>query len=233
MGTYVLVHGAWHGGWCWQKMRAPLQEKGHTVFTPTLTGLGERVHLANPDINLTTHIQDILNFLKYEDLHDVVLVGHSYGGMVITGVADQARERIRHLVYLDAFLPEHGQSMQEIRHIQQEDTLDDQWRVRPMARHIQEHALFGVTNPADIAWIRPRITMQPLQTFTQRLYLTRSNPHPRRSYILAEDNAGSSFPAFAARLQEDPQWQVHKLIGGHDIMVTRPQELADLLHAIG
>jgi pimeloyl-ACP methyl ester carboxylesterase len=214
-------------------MRVPLQEKGHTVFTPTLTGLGDRVHLANPDVNLTTHIQDILHVLEYEDLHDVVLVGHSYGGMVITGVADQARERIKQLVYLDAFLPEHGQSMQDIRNIQQETTLDDQWRVPPMPYHMQDTNLFGVTNPADIAWIRPRITMQPIQTLTQQLSLTRSDPHPRRSYILASDNANSSFPKIAARLQEDPHWQVYRLIGGHDVMVTRPQELADLLDTIG
>jgi pimeloyl-ACP methyl ester carboxylesterase len=117
--TYVLVHPAWHGGWCWKKVTPLLQAKGHDVYTPTLTGLGERSHLAHPDVGLETHIQDILNVLKYEDLSDVILVGHSSSGVVITGVADRTPERIAHLVYLDAFVPENGQSMMDIvpRHI--------------------------------------------------------------------------------------------------------------------
>ena len=235
MGIYVLVHGAWQGGWCWKKVRAPLQEKGHSVFTPTLTGLGERVHLANPAVNLTTHIQDIVHMLEYEDLHDVVLVGHSYGGMVITGVADRARERIAHLVYLDAFLPKNGQSLQSIGNTVNENTLSsDGLHVRPMPQHVQENNLFGVTDPRDIEWMRPRISMQPVQTLTEPLSLARTDPHLRRSYILASEGIMGTFRAFATSLQNDPQWRVYTLLGGgHQVMITKPQELADLLHEIG
>src|SRR5437660_801825 len=110
MATFVLVHGAWHGGWCWRKLMPLLRSAGHAVWTPTLTGLGERAHLGNPDVGLSTHVQDVVNVLEYEDLSNVVLVGHSYGGMVITGVAHQMPGRLAHLVYLDAFVPKDGQS---------------------------------------------------------------------------------------------------------------------------
>src|SRR5215211_1043953 len=114
MATFVLVAGAWHGGWCWRKVTPLLRAAGHEVFAPTLTGLGERSHLAHPDVGLTTHIQDIVNLLEYEDLNDVVLVGHSYSGMVITGVAEQVPGRLAHLVYLDAFVPENGQALVDL-----------------------------------------------------------------------------------------------------------------------
>ena len=111
MATYLLVHGAWHGGWCWRRVTDILRAEGHTVFTPTLTGLGERAHLARPEIDLETHISDVLGVLDAEELDDVILCGHSYGGMVITGVADRLPGRIKALVYLDAFVPEHGESV--------------------------------------------------------------------------------------------------------------------------
>ena len=115
MGTFVLVHGAWGGGWAWRPtVGALLREAGHEVFTPTLTGLGERAHLASPDIDLETHINDIVGVIEYENLHDVVLMGHSYGGMAITGVADRVPERLAHLVYVDAFVPEDGQSLADL-----------------------------------------------------------------------------------------------------------------------
>src|SRR5688572_12471656 len=111
MATFVLVHGGWDGGWAWRSVAKDLQAAGHEVFTPTLTGSGERVHLASPEIGLDTHIQDIVNVLRFENLSDVLLVGHSYGGMVITGVAEQMPERIDQLIYLDAFAPRDGESL--------------------------------------------------------------------------------------------------------------------------
>jgi pimeloyl-ACP methyl ester carboxylesterase len=111
MATHVLVHGAWHGGWCWRKVTPLLRAAGHEVYTPTLTGLGERVHLGGPHIDLEMHIQDIVNVLEYGDLRDVILTGHSYGGMVITGVAERAADRLSHLIYLDAFVPSNGESL--------------------------------------------------------------------------------------------------------------------------
>src|SRR5438128_128006 len=104
MATFVLVHGAWHGGWCWKRVTPLLRAAGHEVYATTLTGLGERVHLASPNVGLALHVQDVVGVLEYEDLRDVILVGHSYGGIVISGVADRVPERLRHLVYLDALV---------------------------------------------------------------------------------------------------------------------------------
>src|SRR3984957_20745503 len=111
MATFVLVHGAWHGSWCWKRVRQALQAAGHNVFTPTLTGVADRSHLLSPDVNLDTHIDDVVNLIRWEELSDVVLCGHSYGGMVITGVADALSDRIRSLVYLDAFVPKDGEAL--------------------------------------------------------------------------------------------------------------------------
>ena len=114
MATYLLVHGGWHGGWCWRRVASILREASHEVFTPTLTGLGERAHLLSPEIDLDTHIRDIMGVLKYEDLHDLILVGHSYAGMIITAIAEQAPERLAHLVYLDACIPKNGESLIDV-----------------------------------------------------------------------------------------------------------------------
>src|SRR5438270_1078401 len=133
VSTYVLVHGAWGGSYGWRKVRPLLQQAGHTVFSPSLTGQGERAHLATPEVNLSTHIQDVCNTLWYEDLTDVILVGHSYGGMVVTGVADRMPERIKHLVYLDAFLPGDGQSLYDLGGGTGRDSTD--WRVPMLQRN--------------------------------------------------------------------------------------------------
>ena len=114
MSTFVLVHGAWHGSWCWKRVRKALQDQGHQVFTPTLTGIAERSHLLSPTVNLDTHIDDVVNLIRWEELSDVVLCGHSYGGAVISGVADRIPDRIRSLVYLDAFLLEDGESLHDL-----------------------------------------------------------------------------------------------------------------------
>ena len=168
MATIVVAHGAWSAGWAWKKVRPLLRARGHEVFTPTYTGLGERAHLAAPSINLDTHIRDILNVLEYEDLSGVVLVGHSYGGMVATGVADRARERIRQLIYLDAFVPEDGKALHdyvpaERREAARKEAIDG-WRVQPPVPPPD-------TSPEDVAWITARRMPQPLQAFEQPLRL--------------------------------------------------------------
>src|SRR5215210_6214703 len=136
MSTYVLVHGAWGGSHVWRQFRPLLQQVGHTVYTPSLTGLGERTHLASPQVNLSSHIEDVSSAIWYEDLTDIILVGHSYGGMVVTGVADRMPERIAHLVYLDAFVPASGQSLFDMtaRNADAEPRPDDDWRLPPMKR---------------------------------------------------------------------------------------------------
>src|SRR4051812_34912661 len=131
--TFLVCHGAWSAGWAWKKMHPLMRAAGHRLVTPTYTGLGERVHLANPSIDLETHIEDMLNVITYEDLRDIVLVGHSYGGMVATGVADRARDRVAQLIYLDAFVPEDGQSLFDLNRMAAVKLADtgDGWRVPP------------------------------------------------------------------------------------------------------
>src|SRR5450432_3184905 len=162
MGTTFLVcHGAWGGGFSWKKMHPLMHAAGHRLVTPTYTGLGEREHLANPSIDLETHIQDILNVIKYEDLRDIVLIGHSYGGMVATGVADRARDRIAQLIYLDAFVPKDGQSLHDLNEPGRQRDQDlakagDGWRIPPMPPPPD-------TAPADAAWLAERRIHMPIK----------------------------------------------------------------------
>ncbi|MCX5840433.1 MAG: alpha/beta fold hydrolase, partial [Deltaproteobacteria bacterium] len=160
MAIYVLVHGATAGGWIWQSIPARLRAAGHDAFTLTLTGLGERRHLFSPDITMETHILDVLNVLFFEDLHQVILVGHSYGGAVITGVAEKAAERLSHLVYLDAFVPQDGEAVR--------DLYDP-----PVVHTLTEHYLNGgkslPVNGAEAS--DPRFTEHPLKTFFQPFHL--------------------------------------------------------------
>ena len=227
--TFVLVHGAWHGGWCWKKLTPLLRAAGHEVFTPTLSGLGDRAHLLSPQIGLNTHIADITALLEYEDLHNVILVGHSYGGMVITGVAEVAALRLSHLVFLDAFVPRDGQSLFDtipdhgagMRKIAEES--GDGWNV-PLG-----NATFGVTDAADVAWMTTRITPQPLRSFEEPVRLTdQAALALPRSYILCRQDEPSLFDPFAEQARH-AGWGYYELMTCHDAMITVPEELADIL----
>src|SRR5690349_8803127 len=163
MGIFVLVHGAWHGGWCWRKVVPILRAAGHEVYTPTLTGLGERAHLVSPDIGLSTHIEDIIGVLEYEELQKVVLVGHSLAGGIISGVADRAANRIAHLVYLDASVLRDGECdldcvrPQEREWLETKVRMEGGWLVAP-PKMIHP---FGVTDEADAAWVNSKLTSHP------------------------------------------------------------------------
>ncbi len=231
MATFVLVHGAWHGGWCWQRLTPLLRAAGHEVYTPTLTGLGERVHLLSPAIDLDTHAHDVLGMLECEQLREVILVGHSYGGMVITAVAEQAAERLTHLVYLDAFVPQNGQCLL--------DFLPPQARAQTLARARaegegwrlpaqQEQQPFGVTDPADADWLRGKLSAHPVKTFEQPIQLTNSLASAiPRTFINC--TATGWFTSFAERARWESGWRYYELHTGHDAMVTAPQELVDIL----
>jgi pimeloyl-ACP methyl ester carboxylesterase len=236
MAIFVLVHGGWHGGWCWKRVTPHLQAAGHVVYAPTLTGLGERSHLASPEINLSTHIQDILNVLIYEELTDVVLVGHSYSGMVIAGVADRAPERVTGLVYLDAFVPEDGQSLQDILRppygegVNLEALSVDGWRLpypfleRP----------FGITSEADAQWVLDKITPQPVNTLLEPVHFMNGGaPAIPRTYIYLRSPGGqppdTEFVWFAERARTQPGWTYHELVSGHDAMLIIPEAVAALL----
>jgi pimeloyl-ACP methyl ester carboxylesterase len=232
MATFVLVHGAWHGGWSWQRVTPHLRAAGHEVFTPTLTGLGERVHLATPSVNLATHVSDVVNVCRFEDLSNIVLVGHSYAGLVISGVADQIADRIAHMVYLDAFVPESGESLFSLvgpegatamRGLAEQH--GDGWLVPPVLQ------ILNVSDPEDVAWLEAKLTPQPIATLEEGAACTSplaERPFAR-TYVLATDPSNPACLAACARVEGQPGWQVHRVATGHDLLVTRPQEVADLL----
>ncbi|HEX7945193.1 MAG TPA: alpha/beta fold hydrolase [Phenylobacterium sp.] len=230
MATFVLVTGAWHGSWCWKRVRSALTAQGHAVFTPTLTGLCERSHLLSPDIDLQTHIDDIANLIRWEELTDIVLVGHSYGGCVISGVADRMGERIAALVYLDAFVLESGQSLHDtLPADHRQGQLDaaaavgDGWRVPPIPA-----AVFNV-NAADRAWVDDQCTDQPLASFQQKLHLDAAAPAVGSiHYIYAAGWEGTPFTGFYERAKARG-WSTREIACGHDIMLDRPEELTAAL----
>jgi len=233
MTSFVLVHGAWHGGWCWVRAARSLRAAGHEAYTPTLTGLGDRVHLMSRSVNLDTHIDDIVNVFEAEELSDVVLCGHSYGGMVITGVADRVSGRIRSLVYLDAFVPEDGQGAIDFQpperaamFLEQAREKGGGWLVPPVPA-----ARFKV-NEADQAWVDRRCVPHPLACITQKIRLGGAyKTVKRRIFIKAGAYVPSPFDRHFERIQRDPSWKAHSLPCGHDVMVDMPDELAKLLIA--
>ena len=238
MSTYVLVHGGGHGGWCYQPVAKILRAKGHEVYTPSLTGLAEREHLMNANIDLNTHITDIVKLLQYEDLRDVILVGHSYGGMVITGVADRATDRITNVVYLDAAYPMNGQSLVDVAG---EFIL----AARKSARVVDgvELVLFpgedpmnfyGVTDPGQIAWMKPKLTPHPWKCFDTKLILKNEDAMRKlpQSFILSSvqiDQLNDEMRAGLSALCEGRLWEIAT---GHDLMISEPEATADALHQI-
>ena len=232
MATYVLVHGGGHGGWCYQSVARLLRSAGHDVYTPTLTGLGERSHLVSKDVNLDVQITDVVNVLEFEDLHDVVLVGHSYGGMIITGVADRVTDRIGHLVYLDAANPENGQSLVDVAGPMMEAS-------RSVGRVIDgvEMVLFpgtdpmgyyGVTDPDQIAWMQPKLTPHPWACFEQKLLLQNESAMRKipQSHIVC--TATLPFRDVAA-LQAASDGRLWDIDTGHDLMISEPEKVTEML----
>jgi len=230
MTSFVLVHGAWHGSWCWKRVRSLLQAQGHDVFTPTLTGVGERSHLLSHDVNLETHILDIVNLIRWEELSDVVLCGHSYAGCVITGVADRLPDRIRALIYLDAFVLKNGESLQQQLPEQQRNQLlenarsADGWKVPPIPAEV-----FKV-NATDRDWVNRQCTVQPIGTFQQNIALTGGVDKIKNiTYVLAGGFVeGSPFPRFFEQAKVNG-WNTRVIGCGHDVMLDEPEELASVL----
>jgi pimeloyl-ACP methyl ester carboxylesterase len=231
MATFVVAHGAWSAGWAWKKMRPRLRERGHEIWTPTYTGLGERAHLASPDITLDTHIDDVCGLLVMEDLREVILIGHSYGGMVATGVADREAARIARLVYLDAFVPRDGQSVldlqpPEIRARMVSAVIDgDGWRMPPNPPPPD-------TPEEDLAWMAPRRMGQPAKTGQQPIRLTGAVERLPRTYIYCKQpRPGDVFRPFAERAQAEG-WQCLEIDASHNPHITAPDALAAMLHDI-
>jgi pimeloyl-ACP methyl ester carboxylesterase len=228
MTDFVLIHGAWHGSWCWTRVRRLLVAAGHRVFTPTLTGLAERSHLLSRDVGLDTHIADVANLMIWEELRDIVLVGHSYGGVIVRHVADKLPDRIRSLVYLDAFVPENGKSLFDYqpdngKTLQElAEAHGEGWKVPPIPASI-----FAV-NAADAGWVDSQCTMHPLSTFETPARLSGAcDDVANIGYIVARGFEGP-FDQFYVRAGERGWWR-EEIPCGHDVMLDMPDELAALL----
>jgi pimeloyl-ACP methyl ester carboxylesterase len=233
MSTFVLVHGGGHGGWCYRSVARILRAEGHDVYAPTLTGLGERSHLVGPHVDLDMHIRDVVAVLYYEDLRDVILVGHSYGGMVITGVADRAAARVGRLVYLDAANPVNGQSLLDVAGPIIEAT-------RPLGAVVDgvelvllpgagAGAFYGVTDPVDLAWMDDRLTAHPWRCFEQPLELTNEEALwaiPQFHIVCTSTLATRDHEVMNRARAEGRLWDIDT---GHDLMITEPERVAAAL----
>lgn len=233
VATYVLVHGGGHGGWCYQRVARLLQEDGHVVYAPTLTGQGERSHLLDEKVDLDRHIEDVVAVLRFEDLRDAILVGHSYGGMVITGVADRAADRVGRLVYLDAANPRNGQSLVDVAG----PVIN---AVRPMGQTVDgielvllpapdAGLLYGVTDPDDLAWMAERLTPHPWRCFEQPLVLTNEEAlwAIPQFHIVCTSTLATRDPELMGRARAEGRlWDIDT---GHDLMITEPRQTADAL----
>ena len=232
MKPYVLVHGGGHGGWCYQRVARIIRSKGHEVYTPTLTGLGEREHLLSPAIDLDLHITDVVKGLEFEDLRDVILVGHSYGGMVISGVADRATSRIGHIVYLDAANPKNGQSLVDVAGPMMMAARSKGRVVNGIELVLypgtDPMSFYGVTDPEQIEWMKPKLTPHPWKCFEQKLVL-RNEPAMRaipETHIVCT----STLPGRdVAALKASSQGRVWDIDTCHDLMISEPAAVADLL----
>lgn len=240
MATYVLVHGAWGGGWVWKKIIPVLRRNGHDVYATTGTGLGDRVHLASAAVDLDTHITDVVNVLAFEELTDVTLVGWSYGGMIITGVAERVPERLARLVYLDALLPADGENAYDAELSSEEVRAADRAAAEaagmPGLLVVEPYVEWLgslIPDPDDRAWLLAKLVPQPLATYTQPIRL--GNPAAaavRRAFVFCtecKDPAGDALTSTASRLRSDPGWSFRELVGNHLAPIHAPEATAEAL----
>jgi len=231
MTTMVLVHGAWSGAHGFRKIRPMLRDTGFDVYTPSLTGIGERSHLTAPTINLTTHVLDVVNTILYEDLSDIILLGFSYGGMVISGAMQHIGERVKQLVYLDAFVPEDGDSADSLRGSNSKlISIGQSWTLQPAAR--------AMDDKADLEWFGPRRSPQPAATFAEAVTI----PTPIEDYDCGltfikatadeSETQDSAFWRAAKMAQVSQRWAYYEVATGHMVAINRPRELVELLHEI-
>jgi pimeloyl-ACP methyl ester carboxylesterase len=231
---FVLVHGAWHGGWCWRNVAGILRGRGHFVSTPTQTGLGERKHLLSADIDFDTFVRDISNHLLFEDLRNVVLVGHSFGASVVAAVADRDAERIGNLIFLDGFLPDSGRSAMEQRSpkVARERLRAAQETSGGLTMPVPDVALFGIRNDELRSYVAGKLTPHPLRTYLTSICLERplGNGLPC-DYIVCTD---PHYPdtGWSIETARKISWPVHELRAGHDAMIDAPGPTADLLERI-
>ena len=233
LSPFVLVHGGRHGGWCWARVAALLREAGHDVYTPTLTGLGERAHLLRREIGLATHIQDLVSVFEFEDITGAVLAGHSYGGFPIAGAMEQIADRVRSLVFIDALVPQSGESMFDIvdpkieRQLRQlAERKGEGWSLPP-----SDASFYGVSDAAEAAWLNGKLSAQPLKTYTDPIETAeRVWTHPGAFIECAPSQlTADMLQRMRARSEAEPRFTYRVIECAHDMMVTEPELLAGLL----
>ncbi|MET3803147.1 pimeloyl-ACP methyl ester carboxylesterase [Nakamurella sp. UYEF19] len=229
MSVFVLVHGAWHGGWCWDRVSPLLRAAGHDVHSPTLTGLSERAHLLSPAVGLDTHVEDVIRLIDVLQLEHVVLVGHSYAGQIVSAVADRRPDIIDRRVYLDAFVGSDGESARDLL----PETVAHHWATSAAEDGfgwlvpVRRLSVLGVTEQSDIDWLTPRLTPHPWKTYTDTLHLTGAGRHIPAAFVECVSWM-RAFRGQADRAREQG-WPVHELPTGHEAMVTDPGALAEVL----
>ncbi|SDE58171.1 alpha/beta fold hydrolase [Pseudonocardia oroxyli] len=246
--TFVLVHGAWHDGRVWRRVVPLLEARGHRVLTPSLTGHGDRAHLLGPDVGLSTHVEDVLTTIADHDLTDVVLVGHSYAGMVVSAVAHRIPDRISHLVFVDAMVPTHGESALDVMPVTRLmiDAAADPahpWRIPPLPEMPAPRGLFGVTAPEDLAWLRPTLGDESVRCFLEPVVMDdpAADAIPRTHILCVGAGPAADHPAaepvvrrpVPARGPDGTPSRIRELPTGHDCMITEPAALTELLLEAG
>ncbi len=230
--TYVLVHGAWHGGWCWRRVADILERAGHKVYTPTLTGLGERSHLLSGDINLDTHIGDVVDLFEREGIEDAVLCGHSYGSWVISGAVERVLARVASIVFVDCFMPADGQSGIETAPPEARASIDLALKNGAISRPAPSAEALQV-NAKDRAWVDARLTPQPIGVSLQKIRLTGARERvARKAYVRAASSPDPLCDRFFAEA-EAKSWRTYRVRSGHDVMIDNPKRLAEILLEVG
>ena len=234
--TFVLIHGAWHGGWCWRDVADFLKAKGHRVYTPSLTGLTDRSHLLSASISLDTHIADIVNLFRWENIDDAILAGHSYGGWPISGALEKIEGKVASIVFVDAFLPENGQRVMDTSSVQFKQQLLEAVARGEAGRPVPKAEAFGILDPLKAAWVQAKMTPQPTGASMQPIVLSGARDRiGKKTYIRALDYPQPNFDAYLARCKADPSWRTFEFKAaeaGHDIMVDAPARLAAILEQV-
>jgi pimeloyl-ACP methyl ester carboxylesterase len=227
--TFVLVHGSSAGGWCYRRVADLLEKAGHKVYAPTLTGLGERSHLMSGLITLDTHIEDVVNVIRWENLEDFVLVGHSYGGWIISGVAEQLQGKISSIVFLDAFMPENGQRVLDTNSPRSRAEIELAQRKAEVSRPAPPASVWKV-NEKDQPWVNEKFTAQPVGVAFTPIRLTGARDRvPKKTYVRAKGYDNPNFEAYYAKVKSDPSWRTYEMPCGHEVMIDMPERTAEIL----
>jgi pimeloyl-ACP methyl ester carboxylesterase len=227
--TFVLVHGTWHGGWCWRRVADALERKGHKVYAESLTGLGDRSHLLTKDVNLTTHVNDVVNLVKWEDLKDIVLVGHSSAGFVITQAVEQIGPSVASIVYLDAFVPQPGDNLISLANPGPRKALEEAVARGDLVAKPVPSAAFKV-NIKDQPWVDAKCTPHPLAAVAEKVTAVGAHEKiARKTYIRAKRFDSPVFDQTLAKMKTMPGWKTYEVPSGHDVMVDMPERLVEIL----